>query len=130
MAGLPLKGRRIALLETRMAPDFARLVERLGGTPVGAPSVREVPRVDDVDRFVGGVTGGAFGLAVFQTGVGVTALFREAERRGRLDDVIGSLRKTTVACRGPKPLAGVPRARVTPALPHAQPHTEDEPVEA
>jgi uroporphyrinogen-III synthase len=122
----PLAGRRIALLETRLTRDLATLVERLGGVPTAAPAVREVPRADDLDAFVEGVTGRRFALAIFQTGVGAATLFRDAERRGRLDDVLAALRTITVACRGPKPLAVLTRHGVPPSITTAKPHTTHE----
>jgi uroporphyrinogen-III synthase len=126
MPGRPLDGKKIALLESRLGADIATLVKRFGGLPVGAPSVREVPRFDDVDTFVEGLTGGRYALAVFQTGAGAAALFREADRRGRLQDVLIALRSITVACRGPKPLAVLTRHEVPVAITTVKPHTTRE----
>jgi uroporphyrinogen-III synthase len=122
----PLDGKKIALLETRLSADIATLVKRFGGLPVGAPSVREVPRLDDVDTFVAGLTNGRYAVAVFQTGVGAAALFREADRRGCLPDVLTALRSITVACRGPKPLAVLTRHEVPVAITTVKPHTSFE----
>ena len=47
-----LHGARVALLESRLSNELGELVRRLGGTPVLAPSVREVPRLEETDRFV------------------------------------------------------------------------------
>jgi uroporphyrinogen-III synthase len=126
MPGRPLDGKRIALLESRLSADIATLVKRFGGLPVGAPSVREVPRFDDVDTFVDGLTAGRYALAVFQTGAGAAGLFREADRRGRLQDVLLALRLITVACRGPKPLAVLTRHEVPVAIATIKPHTTRE----
>jgi len=122
----PLAGRRIALLEARLTRDLATLVERLGAVPLAAPAVREVPRADDLVTFIDGVIGRRFALAIFQTGVGAATLFRDAERRGKLDDVLAALRAMTVACRGPKPLAVLTRHGVPPAITTAKPHTTAE----
>ena len=121
-----LSGRTIALLEARLSHDIATLVQRLGGTPMSAPAVREVPRLDDVATFVEGVTAGRFAIVIFQTGVGAAALFREADRRGQLAEVVGSLANAVVACRGPKPLAVLTRLGVRPAIMTAKPHTTHE----
>ena len=122
----PLDGKRIALLESRLGADIATLVKRFGGRPVGAPSVREVPRLDDVDRFIEGLAGNRYSLAVFQTGAGAAALFREADRRQRLPGVLTALRSITVACRGPKPLAVLTRHQVPVAVTTVKPHTTRE----
>ena len=123
MSRAPLANRRIGLLESRLSGDIATLVARLGGIPVAAPSVREVARPDDVETFVDGATKRRFGLAIFQTGVGAASLFREADERGRLREVLDGLGAATVACRGPKPLAVLRRNGVTVDLATEKPHT-------
>lgn len=130
MPRLPLDGKRIALLESRLGADIATLVKRLGGIPISAPSVREVPRLDDVETFIEGVTGRRFAVAIFQTGVGAAALLREADRRGRLADVLAGLNAIRVACRGPKPLGVLTRSGVSVAVTTAKPHTTRELLEA
>jgi uroporphyrinogen-III synthase len=122
----PLSNRRIAILESRLGADIATLVKRLGGIPIAAPSVREVPRGDDVAAFVEGVAAGRFTLAVFQTGVGATALMRDAEALGRLDEILAGLRQVTVACRGPKPLAVLRKNSVPVQITTEKPHTTRE----
>jgi uroporphyrinogen-III synthase len=52
---------------------------------------------------------GRFQIAVVQTGAGATALFSEAERLGMLDRVRRTFARTTIVCRGPKPLAVLKR---------------------
>ena len=79
-----LDSRRIALLESRHGGDLATLVRRLGGEPVSAPAVDEVPCHNDFNTFLNGLVERRFSLAIFQTGTGIRTLFTEAERRGRL----------------------------------------------
>jgi len=130
MSRPPLADRRIGLLESRLSADIATLVTRLGGIPVAAPSVREVARPDDVEAFVDGAIERRFAVAIFQTGVGAAALFREAERRGRLREVLDGLGAATVACRGPKPLAVLRRNGVTVHVTTDKPHTTHELLQA
>jgi uroporphyrinogen-III synthase len=40
---ISLDGRRVLTLESRRSPELALLVMNYGGTPVVAPSLREVP---------------------------------------------------------------------------------------
>jgi uroporphyrinogen-III synthase len=113
---------RIALLESRHGAELATLVRRLGGEPVNAPTVDEVPSHNDFSTFLDGLTERRFSLAIFQTGSGIRTLLAEAERRRRLVHVTDALRQTTIACRGAKPLGilrqhGL-RAHVTTEKPH------------
>jgi uroporphyrinogen-III synthase len=130
MPRLPLEDKRIALLESRLSADIATLVRRLGGIPISAPSVREVPRLDDVETFIEGVTLRRFAVAIFQTGVGAAALFRESDSRGRLADVIAGLNAILVACRGPKPLGVLTRSGVSVTVTTVKPHTTRELLQA
>src|SRR5689334_5675596 len=105
-ASMPtLHGARVGLLESRLSTELAELVRRMGGTPVVAPSVREIPRPDETAAFVDKLASGHFNLVIFQTGVGTAALLRDAEQRGRLADVLAAVGAATIVCRGPKPTA-------------------------
>lgn len=115
-------GRTVALLESRLSAEIATLVRRLDGVPISAPTVSEIPRLDDFGLFIEGLARRRFSLSIFLTGVGTTILFREAERRGRLEEATAVLAQMTLACRGPKPLAALRqsglRAQVTTGKPH------------
>ena len=65
-----LHGARVGLLESRLSKELAELVRRMGGTPVAAPSVREVPREAETAAFVDQLASGRFEVVIFQTGVG------------------------------------------------------------
>ena len=123
-----LNGARVALLEARMSAELASMVERFGGTPYCVPAVREAPlhHPEDVSSFVGALCAGQFEVVVLLTGAGVTALLREAERLGRLDDTLAALRRVTTVCRGPKPVAVLRRHDVPVGLTAAEPHTTAE----
>jgi uroporphyrinogen-III synthase len=120
-----LKGARVAILEARMSAELGAMVERLGGVPYPAPAVRETPleQPEDIGSFIDALCEDRFAIVVLMTGVGVTALLREAERRGRFDAVLAALRKTTTVCRGPKPVAVLRRHDVPVGVTAAEPHT-------
>jgi uroporphyrinogen-III synthase len=126
----PLEGRRIALLESRKSSELAALVQRLGGTVVSAPSVREVPQPDEVDAFITGLAAVRFDVTIFLTGVGITALLDEADRRGVLPQTRDALSHTTIACRGPKPIAALRKYGLTPQVTTTKPHTSRELLDA
>src|SRR5258708_2928295 len=100
-----LNGTRVGLLESRMSSELAELVRRLGGAPVGAPAVREVPHAAETTRFVEALVSGRHDVVIFLTGAAAAAILREAERTGRLQDALGALQRATLVCRGPKPTA-------------------------
>jgi len=60
------------------------------------------------------------------TGVGATALLREAEKLGRLEAVLAALRTAITVCRGPKPVAVLRRHDVQVNATAAEPHTTTE----
>jgi uroporphyrinogen-III synthase len=125
-----LYGARVGLLESRLSTELAELVRRMGGTPVSAPSVREVARPEETALFVDQLASRRFGVVIFQTGVGTAALLRDAEQRGRLADVLAALGAATVLCRGPKPTAVVRRHGLEPTLIARKPFTTTEVLEA
>jgi uroporphyrinogen-III synthase len=125
-----LHGARVGLLESRLSKELAELVRRMGGTPVAAPSVREVPREAETAAFVEELATGRFGVVIFQTGVGASALFREAERQGRLAAVLAGIGSATVVCRGPKPTAVIRRYGLEPTIIPQKPFTTKEVIEA
>ena len=124
-----LHGARVGLLESRLSTELAELVRRMGGTPVLAPSVREVPRTEETAAFVDDLASGRFTVVIFQTGVGTAALLRDAEQRGRLAEVLAALGGAILVCRGPKPTAVVRRHGLEPTLIPQKPFTTTEVLE-
>jgi len=127
-----LTGKRIALLEARMSAEMASMVERFGGTAYSVPAVRESPLdlPEETAVFVDTLCAGRFHVVVFMTGVGATALLKEAEKRGQLDAALVALRGTTTVCRGPKPVAVLRRHDVQVNVTAAEPHTTTELLQA
>lgn len=125
-----LEGRRVGLLEGRQTDELAMMVTRLGGTPVAAPAVREVPTGEDAAPVLQRLVGGTFQMVVVLTGAGITALLREAERLEMLDAVKTQLEQTTIVCRGPKPLTALKRYGLKAQIVTPKPHTTKELIEA
>jgi len=115
-----------------MSAELAAMVERFGGVPYSVPAVRETPleQPEDVGPFLDDLCAGRFAVVVLMTGAGVTALLREAERLGRLAEVLAALRKTTTVCRGPKPMAVLRRHDVPVGITAVEPHTTTELLQA
>ncbi len=94
--------------ESRRAPEMASLVQRHGGAPITAPTLREVALVENAAAldFARALVEGAFDAVVLMTGVGTRALV--AEVLSVLDPAgfaaaLG--RVPRVVARGPKPAA-------------------------
>jgi uroporphyrinogen-III synthase len=120
------KGRRVALLETRMSDEAASLVRQLGGVPCRVPAVHEFLHPEQISRFIERLTLEDPAVVVFLTGTGVSALLSEAARQGRLEAILSALRRTTIACRGPKPIRLLTEHHVPVHLSAAEPHTTRE----
>ncbi|HVH43305.1 MAG TPA: uroporphyrinogen-III synthase [Labilithrix sp.] len=127
-----LGGARVAILETRLDRELARLVERYGGTPISAPALREVDTtIDrDLERFVDGLDAKAFDAVLFLTGVSVTRLVEQAERLGRRADLVNALARVTTICRGPKPVAALRAIGITASATAREPFTTAEIIDA
>jgi uroporphyrinogen-III synthase len=123
---LPLSGRTVALLESRMSNELASMVTRLGGAPVSAPAVREMPRLDEVTPHIASLAAGEYRVAIFLTGAGASAFLRQAESSGQLPAALAALEGMTVAARGPKPLAALRRYGISVAVATVKPHTSQE----
>jgi uroporphyrinogen-III synthase len=123
---------RVALLESRMSRELARLVEKHGGEPVCVPAVRECNEVDaqTAERLIGALSIGSYDTVVFMTGVAVSRLFEVAEQVGRRPDLVAGLRRVTTVCRGPKPTAALRGFGVVPTLTARDSFTSAEVIDA
>jgi uroporphyrinogen-III synthase len=109
---LLLKSKTVAILESRLGPQLAGLVEKHGGRALLAPALAEVPDVDPagIARLLAALARRPPRAAIFQTGVGTRALFDTADSLGTSTDLLELLSKCTVIVRGPKP-TGALRSR-------------------
>jgi uroporphyrinogen-III synthase len=123
---------KVALLESRMSRELARLVEKHGGEPVCVPAVRESYELDEAtaEQLVSTMTSGGYDVVVFMTGVAVSLLFEIAERIGRRPDLVSALRQLTTVCRGPKPTAALRGFGVPPTLTAREAFTSAEVIDA
>jgi uroporphyrinogen-III synthase len=125
-----LRGARVALLESRLSTEIAELVRRMGGVPVLAPSVREQPRQEETAVFLDTLVTGRFSIVVLSTGAGVTAMLREADERGQLQDAVRALAAATLVCRGSKPIAALRRHGLQASIVALKPYTTKEVLDA
>ncbi len=117
---MPFHGIRVLALESRRSAEMAELIRKQGGEPFVAPSMREVPLTesDTVFEFGRRLGEGEFDMMVLLTGVGTRQLAR----------VLGpafaeSLRRVSIAARGPKPAAALREMGLAPAVTAPSPNT-------
>ena len=121
-------GRRIALLEARLAGPLAELVRRQGGEPVCVPAVSDrrshlgvllAPLLYELQAEPDPVF-------VFTSGAGVAALFDEARALSLEPALRDALIRGTTICRGPKPVAALRGARIKASMTVPSPCTTAE----
>ena len=122
----------VALLESRMKSELARLVEKHGGVPVCVPAVHEAPHIEAeaIVDLLDELAAGHHEVVIFMTGVAVSLLFELAQELGRHAELVVSMRKVTTVCRGPKPTAALRGFGVPPTLSAREPFTAAELIDA
>ena len=120
-----LGGLRVLSLESRRAPEMAKLIENYGGRAIVAPSMREVPLESNTEAlaFARTLAANGFDMVIFLTGVGTRALARVVETIYPLDQFAEALRHLTVVARGPKPVAALKELGVPVTIAVPEPNT-------
>jgi uroporphyrinogen-III synthase len=118
-------GLRVLALESRRAPELAKLISNYGGEPVVAPAMREVPLESNKEAlaFAAALLDGKFDMVIFLTGVGARALLGVVETVHKRDEYIAALEQVKVVARGPKPVAALREIGITPAVTAPEPNT-------
>ncbi len=115
----------VAAFESRMAQEMMRLIERNGGKPIVAPSMREVPLEENPQALAFGeqLVGGGFDIVILLTGVGTRSLIDVLQTRFSLDAVKKALSDTVLVARGPKPIAALKELGLTAHVEVPEPNT-------
>jgi len=102
---MAMRGKRVAVLESRLGRELADLVAGRGAEPFHAPALAEVPDLDPdaIVVLLSALAVRPAKLAVFQTGVGTRALFAATDALALTDKLLAMLKRSLVAVRGPKP---------------------------
>jgi uroporphyrinogen-III synthase len=102
-----MRGKRIAVLESRFGEHLCALLEKDGAIAIRAPALAEEPDLDPeaIERMIDEWRARPIKLAIFQTGVGTRALFEAVDRFGCGERLLALLADSLVAVRGPKPTA-------------------------
>lgn len=123
-----MKGRVIAILESRLGSQFGDVIARRGGVPLLAPALAEVPDLETafVRQLIADALMRPPKVALFQTGVGTQALFRATDVLGVTPDLLKILDGCIVAVRGPKPTGALRSRGIRIDLTAAEPYTTTE----
>lgn len=123
-----MKGKLIAILENRSGEQMADLVRKYGGTPFSAPALAEVPDIDPelITQMIQSWQSTPPDYFIFQTGVGVKALFVATDALGLTEQLLQILANATVAVRGAKPTAALRARSVRIDLTAGDPYTTAE----
>src|SRR5258705_10964788 len=118
-------GLRVLSLESRRAPEMAKLIATNGGKATVAPSMREIPLGSNTEglAFARRLSEGGFDMVIFLTGVGTRALTRVVETVYPVEQFVGALRKITIVARGPKPVAALKELGVPVTVAVPEPNT-------
>src|ERR1700687_48404 len=118
-------GLRVLALESRRAPELAKLISTYGGEPLVAPSMREVPLESNKEAlsFAARLLAGEFDMVVFLTGVGARTLLGVVETVHDRGKYVAALQRVKVVARGPKPLAALRETGITPTITAPEPNT-------
>jgi uroporphyrinogen-III synthase len=118
-------GLRVLSLESRRAPEMAKLIATYDGAAQVAPSMREIPIESNTEaqEFTRALLAGSFDLLILLTGVGTRALARVAETVCSRDEFVAALKRLPVVARGPKPLVVLREMDVPVALAVPEPNT-------
>ncbi len=122
---MPFDGLYVLALESRRAPEMEKLITSQGGAAFVAPSMREVPIEANTAAFdfAEKLFAGEFDMVILLTGVGTRYLDKILSARFPPGQFAEALRKVTVVCRGPKPLAVCRDLAVPVALIAPEPNT-------
>ncbi len=118
-------GLRVLALESRRAPELAKLITTYGGQPIVAPAMREVPLESNKEAlaFAAALLAGEVDMVIFLTGVGARALLSVVETAYKREEYVAALQRVRVVPRGPKPVAVLRELGVTPAITVPEPNT-------
>jgi uroporphyrinogen-III synthase len=118
-------GLSVLALESRHAREIAKLIANLGGVPIVAPSVREVPLEPSPEalEFARRLVDGQVDMVIFMTGVGVRALVSAVEHVCSREELSRHLNEAVVVARGPKPIAALRELGVRVSLSVPEPNT-------
>lgn len=116
---------KVVAFESRMSKETAHLIRRYGGTPLVAPSMREIPLGDHsaVESFAKHLLDKTLDTVVFLTGVGARLLLNSSFEFYTKERILNAIAETTIITRGPKPAAVIREFDIPIAFQVPEPNT-------
>jgi uroporphyrinogen-III synthase len=118
-------GLRVAAFESRRAVETARLLESAGAVAYVSPTMREVALEENpaLVQFAERLIAGEYDVVVLMTGVGFRLML--SRLRDAVDETafLEALGRTTTVARGPKPVAALHEAGLSPSVRIGEPNT-------
>jgi uroporphyrinogen-III synthase len=104
---------------------MGQLIQRSGGEPIIAPSMREIPLDENraAVEFIARLEAGEVDIVILLTGVGTRALVAAVASQYSRERVTAALRKATLVARGPKPVAALKELELSPNITVPEPNT-------
>lgn len=118
-------GRKVVAFESRRAPEMADIIRSLGGDPLVAPSMRELPLEDNTEvlTFAEKLFAGETDALICFTGVGTRFMVAAMETRHDRQRIVEALRGVTLVARGPKPVKALRGLGLEPDITVGEPNT-------
>ena len=118
-----LEGLTVLAFESRRATEMAELIRRRGGTPLSAPSMREVPleTSPEAAAMMRALEAGEVDVVILLTGVGTRTLATTSGLPA--EGFAALLRRARLVVRGPKPVAALRELGLTPDVTVPEPNT-------
>jgi uroporphyrinogen-III synthase len=123
---LPLRGRTIALPETRELDRLVGILEEDGATTLRCPlvAILDAPDPGPVDAWLDELATRGFDDLIILTGEGLRRLLARARLTGRETEVLAALRRTRTITRGPKPARALHEVKLAPDMPAVVPTSQ------
>ncbi len=129
---MSFSGLRVVSFESRRAFEMESLIVRHDGTPMVAPSMREIPFEvnQEAVEFGKQIIGGKADIVILMTGVGTKFLVQVVETALNKKDFIEALSRVTLVARGPKPVSALKELGLKAEIVAGEPNTWHEVLSA
>jgi len=120
-----LRGLRIVTFESRRSAEIAEMIQRRGGEPIRAPSMREVPLEENGPalEFARLLRDRKLDVVILLTGVGTRFLAEAASSVLPKEELAAALKSIVTVARGPKPVAALREIGLAPSVTVPEPNT-------
>lgn len=117
----------VASFESRQKVAMEKLIQKHQGTPHVSPSMQEIPIPTDrngaASQFAARLLTGEIDTVIVMTGVGFRYLMDQISQQFPRQQLIDFLSDITTVARGPKPVAAMHQAGLSPSWKIGPPHT-------